>query len=325
MTSQLIEGIEPSPDYGILMGVPGVGKTSFLAGWIDQVNNIHYKGAPNCALLGPENLKEARGLKFPRSTTFPMLQNQIIEILNGEHDHRGFQTIGLDSLDMIEKLIHKMIVEKCKVDNIDSFNYGIGRKQTLAELVRFEELVHRLVIEKGLSVWYIAHCVSVDVNDPILGATYKNYELALHKSKKMDAAKNFVDKVSTILFANHKLIMTESGQAKSTEQRALFTQFRPGHLAKNRYGFPYEMPLFYEQYEYGKNLFYSGGVNQDQLAASSLNDAKRVTSEINQTVLDNKGKLSFEIQNIIVKSTQMAGTNINELNRIHNKILAMIQ
>jgi len=321
MTSQLISGIQPSPDYGILMGVPGVGKTSFLAGWIDQQKNITYNGAPNCVLLGPENLNEARCKKFPKAETFEMLNGQVHEILDGEHDHENFKTVGLDSLDMIEKLVHKMICLKGRVDNIDSFNYGAGRKQTIAELMKFEELVYRLVVEKNISVWYIAHCIPVDVNDPLLGLTYQNYELALHKSKKMDASKNFVDKVSTILFANHVLVKTEDGYAKSTERRALYTEFRPGHLAKNRYGLPYELPLFYEQYAYGKDLFYSGGASQENLNSNNNAEVNRITSEINA----NSIQIDLNYRPMIEKSLQMAGNNIDELNRILNKVLTLIQ
>ena len=324
MTTQLIIGKQPSPDYGILIGVPGVGKTSFLAGWFDQINNIHYKGAPNCVLLGPENLNEANCAKFPKAETYDQLTAQINEILNGEHDDKRFQTVGLDSLDMIEKLIHQKICLKAKVNNIDSFNYGAGRKQTIADLIELEKLVYRMVTEKGLSVWYIAHCVPVDVNDPVLGLSYQNYELALHKSKKMDASKNFVDKVSTILFANHILVKTDDGYAKSTERRGLFTEFRPGHLAKNRYGLPYELPLFYEQYEYGKKLFYSGGVSEADLNKSNEAESERIKIEITNLIVDNK-TINQETVSIISKSVFMAGNNINELNRILNKITTMVQ
>jgi len=325
VVTQLIIGKQLSPDYGILMGVPGVGKTSFLAGWFDQINNVHYQGAPNCVLLGPENLNEANCAKFPRAETYDQLIGQINEILNGEHDDKGFQTVGLDSLDMTEKLVHKQICLKARVDNIDSFNYGKGRSATIAELIKFEELVYRMVTEKGLSVWYIAHCVPVDVNDPVLGLSYQNYELALHKSKKMDASKNFVDKVSTILFANHILVKTDDGYAKSTERRGLFTEFRPGHLAKNRYGLPYELQLFYEQYAYGKQLFYSGGVSQANLNKSNEAEVQRVGGEIQRIVSENQTIINKEHQNLIATSLRMAGTNLVELNRIHNKILTMIQ
>ena len=323
MTTELIFGKQEAPDYGILMGVPGVGKTSLLAGWYDMVNNVNHPGAPGCVLLGPENLHEANCAKFPRSETFLQLTDQIDELLNGEHDDKGFQTVGIDSLDMVEKLIHKQICKRARVDNIDSFTYGAGRKQTLADLIKFEELVYRLVTEKGLSVWYIAHCVAVDVNDPVLGLNYMNYELALHKSKKMDASKNFVDKVSTILFANHILVKTEDGYAKSTEKRGLFTEFRPGHLAKNRYGLPYELPLLYEQYAHGKKLFYAGGISDEQLAGSNNSDADRIRVDIGKLLIDNPQ--TGQVMATINQSIDMAQNNIDELNRIHNKIIIMVQ
>ena len=321
MVTKLIVGKQPTPDYGILIGVPGVGKTSFLAGWFDQINNIHYQGAPNCVLLGPENLNEADCSKFPKAETYDQLIGQINEILNGEHDDKGFQTVGLDSLDMIEKLIHQKICLKARVDNIDSFNYGAGRKQTIANLIELEKLVYRMVSEKGLSVWYIAHCVPVDVNDPVLGLSYQNYELALHKSKKMDASKNFVDKVSTILFANYILVKTDDGYAKSTERRGLFTEFRPGHLAKNRYGLPYELPLFYDQYAHGKKLFYSGGVSEADLNKSNEAEVQRIRYEIGVYA----NQVDLNIWKTIENSISMAGNNINELNRILNKITTMVQ
>jgi len=323
MATKLLFGKQMSPDYGIIMGVPGVGKTSFLAGWTDLVNNVEHPGAPNCVLLGPENIAEANCAKFPKSETYQQLLGQINELLNGEHDDKKFETVGIDSLDMVEKLIHKEICERAKVDNIDSFNYGKGRAQTIADLIKFEELVYRLVKEKGLSVWYIAHCVAMDVNDPVLGLNYMNYELALHKSKKMDASKNFVDKVSTILFANHKLVKTKDGYAKSTEQRGLFTEFRPGHLAKNRYGFPYELPLEYDQYAYGKNLFYSGGVSTQQLANSGAAEYNRVLNETYKLINENSMDVSM-VQNI-EQSIQMTNGNLDELNRIHNKVLTLVQ
>lgn len=322
MTSQLIQGKQPGPDYGIIMGVPGVGKTSFLSGWLDLKTNETHKGAPNCVLLGPENIREADCAKFPKVETYEQLISQIHELLNGEHDSNGFETVGFDSLDMIEKLIHKQICEKANVPGIDAFNYGKGRSQTITELIELEKLIYRLVVEKNLNVWYIAHCVAMDVNDPVLGLNYQNYELALHKSKKMDASKNFVDKVSTILFANHILVKTEDGYAKSTEQRGLFTEFRPGHLAKNRYGLPYELPLFFEQYAYGKNMFYAGGVSDADLNRGNEAEAKMISKNILELVTENKS-ISSEICASISQSMNMANNNVTELKRILEKVISI--
>lgn len=318
--TELLFGKQMAPDYGIILGVAGVGKTSFIAGWTDLKTGKKYKGAPNCVMLGPENLHEADCAKFPRAETFEMLVHQINEILAGKHDKHGFKTVGIDSLDLIEGLIHKMFCERAKAQNIDSVGqYGAGRKATLAELIKFEELCYRMVREKGLSVWYVAHCVSVEIPDPVLGATYSNYELALHKSKKMDAGKVFVDKVSTILFANTKLALTKDGHAVSLDQRVLYTEFRPGHLAKNRYGLPYELPLFYEQYEYGKNLFYSGNVDEKALQNSLNSECEMVKSEINKIINENK-VIPQETINNVNQAVSMANNSIEELKRILSKL-----
>lgn len=330
MATQLIRGKQPTPDYGILLGVPGVGKSSFLGGWIDLKTGKKYTGAPKPVFIGPERNPELDCLKFPNTnkdgTPFAYQQYlaQLEEIRTGQHDKEKIETLVLDSIDLIEKDIHKMICTSCKTSHIDAFSYGAGRKQAFAELIKLEQILNQIHIQKNINVWIISHCIEMNVNDPITGASYANYEMALHKSAsgKMDCSAIFVNKASTILFANQKKLKTDSGNVISTGERVLYTEFRPGHLAKNRYGLPYELPLFYESYKYGKDLFFSGNVSQTNLESAKLAECELVKTEINKLACKIADQ---DLKNNIFLSVQGAGNNVGELNRILTKLQTMMQ
>ncbi len=326
MVTQLIRGRQETPDYGILLGVPGVGKSSFIGGWTDMTTGTIHNGAPNPVIIGPERNPELNCVKFPRVEDYETLLLQINELLSGKHDGEGFQTVGVDSIDMIQKLINQMICQRCRVQNIDAINYGGGRKQAFAELIGLEKLLNQLHEKKGFNVWIVAHTTVRPVNDPLIGLNYDCHEMALWKSAtgKMDSSQIFTEKVSTILFANQKVVASEQGQAISTGQRALYTEYRPGHLAKNRYGLPYELPLFYDQYAYGKNLFFNGGVSPEQLQNSVNAEIEQVKLEISKLVSGNKN-ISPQVFQTINQSVNMAQNNLDELKRILTKIRAMIQ
>jgi len=254
---KIISGTEIKPIYAIIYGPAGLGKTSFIGGYYNK-SGIKVEGAKDAILIGPENKSEALCKKMPVPKDFTTFVKQI-KWLRANAKKEGIKTIGVDSLDHIQILLHKEIMDNAKVKSIDQVgNYGAGYKIAISQLISLEKLFFEF-IEDGINVIYTAHASMRNISDPMLGASYDTYEMALHKSAtgKIDYSKIFIEKVSTVLFANVEKFLNKDGYAQTTENRKLYTESMPGFVAKNRYSLPSNMNLDYQEFVTGVRNFYN--------------------------------------------------------------------
>lgn len=232
--TQLITGVEKEPIVMLAYGVPGIGKSTFAA------------GAPNPVFLGPERNKGLRALKFPQVIKQAQLMQYLLEIEQGKHDSNKIRTVVLDSIDMQEKIIHAEICasEPGKTMETARKGYGKAYKESGMRLMEIRDGLDRIINKKEMNVIILGHAIKVDFNDPLLATNYDTYQPCLHIGKKFDQNSIFTDWVSSILFLNWKNYATEDGNyATSIGKREIRTEFRPSHLAKNRYNLPEKIEM----------------------------------------------------------------------------------
>lgn len=230
MATKLIKGRVKKPANILIYGVAGVGKSILASGF------------PRPVMIGPEENDEVElAARFPKVNSYNQMMGYLNEIISGQHDREKFQTVIIDTIDMFEKsVIHKEI-EKSEGRSMVLARGGFGKayKESRMKLGLLRERLEILRDKKKMNIIILGHSVKVKFTDPMVGADYDMYELPLHK----DANEIFTDWCSAVLFMNWKKSVNEQGFAVGTDQRALYTEYRPAHLAKNRYGFPYEIVL----------------------------------------------------------------------------------
>lgn len=231
--SSLKRGKENKPPRIILYGDNGIGKTTFAA------------GAPNPVMIQTEDgIGELEIPRFPLAKTYDEVKASLETLVNENHD---FQTVEIDSMDWMERLIFKKVCEDKGKDSIEEIGYAKGYTFALKYWDEIIDLLDRLRDEKQMIILLLGH-VQTKRFDPPDGDSYDRYRFDMHdKSSSV-----LLDWADCVLFAKYKVFTKKSGDgfnqrsqavAPPGEDRFLYTQERPSHWAKNRYSLPYEIPF----------------------------------------------------------------------------------
>lgn len=242
MLEHMQTGVVRTPIKTFIYGAEGVGKSTFCAvpgtAWI-------------CAEDGVKHLPVNR---LPSPDTWDHLIAQVQAYIDEPHSYWG---LVVDSVDWCELLASEHI-ERKEGKSIGSIPYGKGVVMLAEKMVEFIKLLDRLVKTRGMDVYLIAHAQIVQFDDPS-GEAYSRWVPALNKK----VAPVFKEWVDCILFAQDDSYLTTVGTgfkerkvAKGNGSRIMFTQHRPAHDAKNRFGLPLQMPLDHTQYRQAIENFY---------------------------------------------------------------------
>lgn len=253
------KGKKRQPFNVILFGQPGLGKST----WASE--------APNSLFIGGEETGELDVARFPKTTSYQDFFKQV-EHITTHNNELGFQTLVIDTIDSVEAMLHQKILKEDpkQIGSMIAAHGGYGKAYEMAasELLKLRALFER-IRDSGVNLIFLAHSKKVQAIDPIMGLSYDTYELNLHQR----AQAVFVDWVSAVLFANYVLhpqagTNTDRVFATGDGERVLLTEKRPGHLGKNRFSLPYEMPLKFSEFYSRWESFYSDGPKSDDLIAS---------------------------------------------------------
>lgn len=256
MKFQLSKGKKVEPEFFLLYGVEGIGKTTFAA------------QAPKPVIIdiegGSKQIDTTRiDEEFLGST------NDVIEAI-GEMANSDLETIIIDSASRLEKIIWNEVAKDKKKDSIEDIGYAKGYIYALEKWERVL-LACKAAQKKGKNVIIIAHNHQKTFNDPTLVEGYSRYEIELHHKAAGLIKKN----VDGIYFANYKVLVKE-GRGLDTGERCLYTERRAGHDAKNRFGLPYEIALDWEEYIKAKG---SSVLSKDALKRQIEGMLPEVTNE----------------------------------------------
>lgn len=191
-------GKTQGPPRLLIYGTEGIGKSTFGA------------SAPKPIFIPTEDgLDNIDCASFPLCKTFTEVMNCLEALLNDPHD---YQTVVVDTLDWLERLIWDHTCQQYRADNIEKVDGGYGKGYTivLTHWRKFIDTLRSLREQRGMIIILLANALVVEWCDAILMAT-----------REYGAAKG----------------------EKSGGQRILRCERSAACSAKNRYGLPDILPL----------------------------------------------------------------------------------
>lgn len=212
-----------NPPRLVVYGSGGIGKSTFAS------------SAPDTVFLDIENgLDGIESAKIKIKTWQDVLD--AITALH-EQDHE-FKTLAVDSIDWLERIIHKQVAIEDGKEHIEELGYGRGYKLAVDLWNQFLQGLNSLRDNKQMAIILLAHEQVKRFNDPTMDS-YDRYALKLHDS----ASSIIFEWADAVMFAREKVhIVKEDGgfnkeikKAKSIGgMRVLQTVNNPAYMAKHR-------------------------------------------------------------------------------------------
>lgn len=241
MLETIQKGKQKKPPRVVLYGSEGIGKSTFGA------------ASPNPIFVQTEDgLNEIDCDKFPLCEDYETLLQQLRTIYSAEH---GYQTLVIDSLDWLEKLIWADLCRTEKKKSIEDFGYGKGYKVALTLWKEVLTAIDYIRNDRGMAVILIAHAKIERFEDPE-SQGYDRYTLRLHK----DADATIREWSDAVLFATRKMrVQTEDlgfNKTRATAKavgadggdRMIRANGSPACVAKNRFNITGEIPLSWDAF-----------------------------------------------------------------------------
>lgn len=238
------------PRRVMLYGVHGIGKSTFGA------------MAPNPVFIQTEDgLANLDAPRFPLAKSFEEVMATLMALYTDEH---SYQTLVIDSLDWLERLIWAEVVKRKPttekgrlVTSIEDYGFAKGYTYAMEPWQEVFDGLDALRNERKMMIILIAHAKIERFENPETDA-YDRYSPRLNKH----ASAVIQEWCDEVLFATYKVHtrQTEEGFDKTrtrgigTGDRILRTTERPAHMAKNRLSLPEEMPLDFRVYAQYANL-----------------------------------------------------------------------
>ncbi len=232
-----------APHRTLVIGVEGVGKTTFGAGF------------PSPVFLAPED-----GISFvdvpayPEPKTAQDIDDAIADLTDTPSE---FKTLVIDTIDWMEEFLAARLCKRNKWNNIETPGFGKGQVALVGEWRLLLSKLDALRAARGIEVLMLSHAVVKPFLNPS-GPDYSRYELALTKGASA-LVKQWSD---VVLFATFEDILTNqkgedvTGAAfsrtkvkgVSTGNRVLHTQRCTAWDAKSRIALPQTIALDAESY-----------------------------------------------------------------------------
>ena len=229
-----------APPRILLYGTEGVGKTTIAA------------GAPGVVFA---ELEEGLGLldvpTFGLLSSYSELMDVIKLLATQPHD---FQTLAIDSLDWLERVIWNEVCRRNNWKGISDPQFGKGYEEAANVWKEILEWLGALRNERQMGLILIAHAAIRKFESPET-APYERYTPKLHESNKGIGANPMIrEHVDAVFFNGWKVSILNDKTSNDKKdighnrgvgggQRVLYTQERPASLAKNRWSMPPEIVL----------------------------------------------------------------------------------
>lgn len=240
-----------------IYGAPGIGKST-LASQFDD-----------CLFL----LTEQSGLldidAIAPPATFEGMWDNVKQLLKEES--LTYKTIVVDSVSKLDQLIIERILSKEKPRKDGTIastlatacgGYGAGFQAAALLHKAFKELMDRFQ-SKGITVVYIGHLASVKYKAPDL-EDFDRYSIVMNGEKSREP---YIDDVDCVLFCKLKSYVSEadSGRSliRSSTDRVILPGVSDGHISKNRFNMPNEIPMDIESIYKYIPFYLNKGKNND--------------------------------------------------------------
>jgi hypothetical protein len=229
--STITHGKKLKPVYGMISGLPGVGKTTLCA------------NAPSPIFLGlEEGTYQLDVSRWPQAQSLKELLDQITVIGSEPHPYK---TVVFDTVDRLEELIWNQVCREGKCDSITEYAGGYGMGYVRAAEIWRGVMKEATKLAQKFHVLLTGHVMVKTFQDPSLSSGYDRYQLKIHEK----SAGVIRESLDLMLFATFKTELVRDRKTKEVRavtdgSRTIFTEFRPAFLeAKNRFNLPFEMPM----------------------------------------------------------------------------------
>lgn len=238
LMKQIHTGRRHKPPRLLIYGTEGIGKSTTGA------------QTPKPIFIQTEDgLDQIECNSFPVARSFGDVVAALSELYSEKHD---YQTVVIDSLDWLERLIWDDVCREYGVKSIEKADGGYAKGYSHA-LTQWREILDGLDAlrnKRDMAVILLAHAKVEKFEDPE-SVAYDRYSPRLHKH----ASALITEWCDGVLFATRKF-RTETEEAGFNRKRSiavalgtdggeriLRTVGGPSCIAKNRYSLPAELPL----------------------------------------------------------------------------------
>ena len=234
LLNQIQSGRQPQPRRVMLYGTHGIGKSTFGS------------MAENAIFIQTEDgLGEIDCDKLPVATRYGDVIGALSELFTEEHD---YDTVVIDSLDWLERLIFAEVCAKRGVESIEDIGYAKGYTFALTQWREVLEGLDALRNDRCMQIILIAHARIEKFDNPET-ESYDRYVPRLNKHASA-LVQEWCDEVLFATYRVHTKNTDEGFNRKRTQgigsgERIVLTTERPAHMAKNRLSLPDELPLDY--------------------------------------------------------------------------------
>jgi len=235
MALKVNSGKKQVPRRMVIHGPNHVGKSSLAAAFPDVFIVDIEDGLGDIVCDSSDNIRD-----------IDVFFSTLMEFVNDDH---GFRWLAIDTVDWLEKLIQKKVVEDkgAKSFGDPCFDYGRGRKLCLPYWDRFLVAMHVIQSQKNVGIVLLSHSEAVDIKKPDMDS-YQRMEPALDK----DARELLSDWATEILMLDFRAYIrqVEEGFDRTRAiavagQMERFIQCSPTAAirAKNRINLPDQIPF----------------------------------------------------------------------------------
>ena len=243
LLESITTGRENLPPPLMVYGQEGVDKSTFGA------------NAPAPIFVQTEDgLGEIDCAKFPLAKSLAEVTSALQALRDEDH---AYQTVVIDSLDWLERLIFDEVCREFGVRSIEKADGGFGKGYThaLTHWRKVLSLLDELRLKRNMAVILLAHSKVERFEDPESSA-YDRYTPRLHKY----ATGLISEWADAVLFATKRFRVQKENTGFSGERaiaapigagggdRILRTNGGPACIAKNRYGLPEEIALSWQAF-----------------------------------------------------------------------------
>lgn len=234
------KGIQVGPRKVMVYGRHGMGKSSWGA------------SAPKPLVIQTEDgCKDIDVHKTEVHATFESFMEDLEYLRSGEVGKVPYNSLVVDSMDWLEKLIHQRVASAQGVESIGDIPYGRGFDSALEYMRDVLRLLGIIQRKHDMHVVLVAHASIQKFDDPSSDA-YDRYTPALHlNSKGKGVCMEVMEWCDEVFFLSEKVLIRKEdagfGQKKikamSSGERILHTVSCPAFDAKSRLDMPKEIPF----------------------------------------------------------------------------------